>query len=193
MVSLRTLPFLFSLAFLVSCLGVPVSYSGTIEIPLLEAAGIYQDCADRAIPFDAGHAIDSVVSVSIAWSGTLVAGLGHGDGVERDFDEWFSWPGQFMARMYPDPDVTAFWYAGTPVTEGEFDTQSVFRGLFTHSWDLLLDGEGTVIVSLEPCIVLGGVLVIPPQGSIREAKLMVDFTTPVESLTWGRVKTLFSR
>ncbi|MBN1505158.1 MAG: hypothetical protein JW952_08870 [Candidatus Eisenbacteria bacterium] len=141
--------------------------------------------------FDTGQLIDSIASVSIVWSGLIVAGTGHGDGVLRDSDEWFSWPGQFCATMYPDPGVMACWYAYSPATEGAFAAASVFDGLFTNSWDFLRDGEGTVRISIVPIIVLGGICVIPPQGALDEAKLVIDYVTAVESLTWGRLKTLF--
>jgi len=168
-------------------LSATVSQAETIEVPLPAAVGAYRCGVENTIPFDVGQTLDSVLTVSVVWSGSIVGGLGHGDGVERDANEWFSWPGNFSATMYPGTD----WHAWSPLMEGEFAVKSVFGGFFAHSWDFLLDGEATVVISLNAAIVVGGIMVTPPQGTIHDAQLVIDYTTPVESLTWGRVKSMF--
>lgn len=110
--------------------------------------------ATRTVEFTLESPIDSIISVSIHWVGTITSGRGRGDGVEGSEDEWFAWPAEFSAMM--DPPGAGFWYAFTGAFNGAFDETTCFEDFLSPTWRFLKDGKGEISVRLAPAMIIGG-------------------------------------
>lgn len=157
----------------------------TLHVALPDILGAYSTGMTRIAEFEIGGPIDSVINVSIQWSGILTSGLGHGDGVERPADEWFEWPTQISARM--DADEPGFWYAYSGPFSGAFADTASFSAFLNPSWQSLLNGHGEVRVSLSPLIFIGGSMVTPPSGVINSAGLIMEVVMSPTSVGDGEI------
>jgi len=161
----------FSLLFFLISNGDKV-LADTLYVALPVLNGTYDINMTRMSEFNIGTQLDSVINVSIHWSGTVTPGLGHGDGVEMPADQWFDWHTQISAMM--DPDEPGFWAAYSGPFNGTFEDTALFDDFFSPSWHFLLDGHSEVTASLDPMIIIGGVMVSPPSGMIHNAELIID-------------------
>ena len=157
----------------------------TAGLPSLE--GPYEGGGgSRTANFDFGVSFISIDEVRIGWTGTIILGEGHGDGVEMPANEWFEWPGRFYAVMNPPGPGT--WPASAQGSS--FSTEEPFSAQGGATWDFLLDGAGEIDVNLEPEIVIGGVMVTPPSGQISNAYLVIEGVSEADIPTvsqWGLV------
>jgi hypothetical protein len=173
---------------------VPVAHTETIEVPLPELVGGYSAAGHRVAPFDLGTELDAVHLASVAWEGDVTPGRGHGDGMWIPEDEWFDWPAEFGVIMRPDHPQTGFWHAWTGLTDGAFADTTAFDAFLSPGWEFLLDGAAEVEAWLEPAIFLGGVLVVPPHGTLTASTLILEADVtdqPVDTVSWSRVKALY--
>ncbi|MFH1220343.1 MAG: FlgD immunoglobulin-like domain containing protein [Candidatus Eisenbacteria bacterium] len=160
------------LFILLSASLICAAFAEIIEIPLSSLLCYYTISDSRTAAFDIGSPISAVTNVWIRWSGTITPGLGHGDGIERPAGDWFPWPAEMIAIM--DPGGPGFRYAYAMPTDGHFEETSQFIAFPNPGWDFLLDGAGEVRVNLDPAIIIGGDMVIPPVAVLEEAVLVLD-------------------
>jgi hypothetical protein len=177
--------------FLGACLA-PACSADVVEVPLPGLLGHYVFDDARVAAFDLGGPLDAVYSAHIRWAGIMVPGVGEGDGVEMPAGEPFPWPAQLAAYMDSGPPVGLWCAYGGPYA-GAFEETVRFEELLDIGWDFLLDGEADVVMQIAPLIIIGGVMLVPPEATVTEAVLILDveFADAVETSTWSSVKGLF--
>lgn len=154
--------------------GFSPASGGTFEAALPGLVGSYG--TGRTAAFNFGVSFVEIDDVGIRMAGTITPGIGHGDGVLRSADDWFSWPSQIGVVM--DPPGSGLWYAYIGPYNGAFEIEKPFESFLNPTWEFLLDGRGEVEAYLAPLIILGGVMVQPPRASISEASLIVHGEVP---------------
>jgi hypothetical protein len=123
--------------------------------------------------FDTGVNFKNINEVRLYCSGTITPGLGCGDGAERPVYPYFDWPSQIEFFMDTDPGYWSIWI---DPYDGPFSEEKPFEGHFGATWDFLLDGQAEISVNLVPIIIIGGVMLEPPEGNITEASLTIEGT-----------------
>jgi hypothetical protein len=157
---------------------VQTARAETFIVDLPELVGQYSMGAGEATAqFDLGTTLQSIQSVEMGWAGTIIPGVGHGDGIERPIDEYFDWPGTFGSLMnYPS---SGFHWCETTTSDESFDLEQSFTpGPGGANWDFLLDGQADVLIRFEPGAVFGGVMVAPPTGELTDAYLVIEAVVP---------------
>jgi hypothetical protein len=168
------------------------------EMPAtLHATYVCQPTVSRSADFtlDPGPAV--VHSVSIR-----VRGETHVRQWFCDLDPPFDLPVSLVAFV-PDPVTGGGWYTygATSYETGPFDITLKFVPYWpAHfgqpTWDFLLGGHGSVELYGDGAPIID---ICWPIGELSDAtvtgvSLVIDgeFAVPVESVTWGRIKSLFS-
>jgi hypothetical protein len=153
-------------------LGEEVLMADILHVDLPELQGTYGPYTVKTAAFDLGIQLESVNNVKMHWSGSITPGVACGDGVLLPPDSCFPLGAQMAATM--DPDEPGMWHVFTGPYNGEFEETAQFERYLNETWQFLLDGAAEVDASLEPNIVIGGIMVIPPVGVIYEAELIID-------------------
>lgn len=172
---MRTTTLMTTLSAVVGCVlaGTPLAAADTFEVPLPGLIGNYSVGLGKETSFDFGTGFQSISDVRIRWTGTVTPGVGQGDGVERPMFPTFPWPARLYARMDTDP---GFWVAYSG--EEPFSTEQRLERHSGATLDSLLDGRGEISMGLSTVIVIGGVMISPPSGSISEAYLVIEGVVP---------------
>ena len=157
----------------IALLAMTAGVSGkTVSVALPELLGGYGPFQSRTTSLDLGVSFLSINEARISCSGTITPGLGHGDGVERPADDYFDWPGQFFFSMGSIP--VGWWYVGVGPYDGSFQDEEGFHGWRDATWDLLLNGYGELRSSFNGSMIIGGMIVVFPSGSLDGASLIVE-------------------
>lgn len=173
-----------SLTAFVLVIGIAVTTGAIAEIihvPLPGLTGPYTvSDMSRTTTFDLGYPLEAVNGAWIHWSGTITPGFGCGDGDLRPVDDCFPWDCELSCRL--DEPSSGFWYAHAGPADGGFDETTQFQDFLSPGWDFLLDGASSIRVDLEPYIVIGGVMIVPPEATIEAAVLIIDADITVPAI-----------
>jgi hypothetical protein len=181
--------------FVSLCLGLALwcgtAAAATLEIPLPGLVGSYPAGASRTITLDLGGPVDSILRVSIRWSGTATAGLAHGDGVERPLAEYFPYHGSFLVVLNEGSGISA--YGSCSPDSGAWADTSAVKPWLKTPWSFLQDGTCTLRCEFNPDLSWGFVVVSLPSATIGQATAVIEWTSavPAERESWGAVKSRY--
>lgn len=159
----------FLFTFVLLHIFVYLASATEITIPLPGLTG----SVPKSTGFDFGVSFENINSVTIHCIGNITPGLGQGDGVERPVYPQFEWPAEMV--FYSDPGPGYYSTHFGPY-DGLFDEAKPFKKMLGATWESLLDGQGEIETYLSPAIVIGGEVVIPPQGSVSGAYITIKGT-----------------
>ena len=147
------------------------AFGATITVPLPGLAGPLPFPGSKNQTFDAAMTFESIANVRVFCAGTIIPGLGCGDGVERPVYPFFEWPCQI--QMFMDADL-GFWAAWFGPYNGPFSQEKLFVGFFDATWDFLLNGTAQISAYLAPLYIIGGKMLQAPSGTITQAYLIIE-------------------
>ncbi len=159
------------IALLLLCTTTVLASTVTVALPGLEGSIPFPYGKIESLDF--GTNFKSINEVRLYCTGTITPGLGCGDGVERPVYPYFDWPSQIEFFMDPGPGS---WAVFLGPYDGAFSEEEPFEGYGGPTWNFLLDGQAQMSVNLAPFIFIGGVMLVPPQGSISEASMTIEGT-----------------
>lgn len=162
---------LILLTLLILSVSTTLASTVTVALPGLEGPIPYPN--GKTESFDSGMNFKNINEVRLYCNGTIIPGVGCGDGVELPVYPYFDWPTQISFFMDTDPGCWAIFIGPY---NGTFSEEKSFKGYGGATWDFLLDGQADISVNLAPLIVIGGVMLVPPQGSISEASMTIEGT-----------------
>ena len=159
----------------------------TFELSLPWATGQYEAGGPVSQVFDFGRSFASINSLSMHWSGNVVAGLY----TRRDLQTGLETDHPYMAQFEAFTDdggqnlrhlVATNVLGGTTYPSAEaFDTVGLFGEVLAHDYDYLLDGTATLWFQFQPTYFPADASYIirsNPVGQLDQVTLILD-ATPV--------------
>jgi hypothetical protein len=188
--SIQMKTYALSVLFIV-IVSLAIVEASSISVPLPGAIG----SLPKNVSFNAGTNFKHIDEVRLHCIGSTTAGIGCGDGVERPVYPYFDVPGYVGAYM--DPPGTGMWIADFGYGDGPFNQEDIFEYILPATWDFLLDGQAELSLRIKTVVIIGGIILVPPSGSISQATLtikgtVIDISSPAlgETLTGGSISTI---